>query len=81
MSTKLLAIAKKIQKGNKSMSHRILGRNTIKNTVVIDFELLYNNEMVLVTFEGGLTQKLGVFHLNIEAKSILCDDFETFINY
>ena len=63
------------------MEEKIVGKNTITNEVVIDFELINTNEMVLVTFEGGLTQKLGIFHLNLETKSILCDDFETFINY
>ena len=57
------------------------GRNIEKDLKVVSFELLFDELEVVVTYEGGLTQKLGVFHLNKECKTILCDDFSTFLSY
>lgn len=56
------------------------GRNSESDLDVVEFEIL-SDEVVLVTFSNGHTGKLGVFHLNKECKTILCDDFSTFLRY
>ena len=43
-----------------------------------DFEII-DDDRVLVTFSNGKTKLLGSHHWNTDKHTILCDDFETFL--
>ena len=43
-----------------------------------DFEII-DDDRVLVTFSNGKTKLLGIHHWNKDKHTILCDDFETFL--
>lgn len=58
----------------------MFGYNTDKDLIVTEFEIV-SDEIVLVTFKDIGVKKMNIFHWNKSNKSILCDDFSTYITY
>ena len=40
-----------------------------------------DNDRVAISYSNGKTVILGVYHHNEKDRTILCDDFETYIKY
>lgn len=50
-----------------------------KDKEIINYELSKDKETVFVYYANSEAKKLKVYHYNEEEKTILCDDFETYI--